>query len=223
MADTYTDNELRLLLPDYMNHSLSPELRAEVDRFLSRSPEAKTDLENLELMVQEIAVTEKDAPIDEAALERFITYAQINPLVRKAKVENKIPWWKSFGNSAWLKPAFAFAICVIVGQSAVIGLMANNGGVADDSIRSLTKDAATGRVRGPVLNVQIDPEAPLADVMSVIKSIDGTIIFGSPESTILYVEVPKNTQQAAQQKLKQSKIVLNVIEIPSADSKNPYQ
>lgn len=221
MINQLTDDDLAGMLPDYLNNNLAPELRVEVDVYLMRNPNATVALNNLKRMLDELQCQEASLPrIAEPGLEQFLAHANAHPLRRTAKAPTS--WWSRLAvvGSSWGKAAFALALMVIVGQSAIIAHLAQKGDDAVDTsgaTRSLTHDNVSGRKRGPVLNVEVAPDAPMTDVMAAVRDIDGNIVFGNGQGNILYIELGALSAKEATVRLKQSKLVLSIIEIPSFD------
>lgn len=221
MTNRYSDDELGGMLPDYLNNNLDPQSRLEVEQYLARNTGAAIELENLQLIFDELHRQDVSALAESApGLDRFLAYAGAHPLRRK---ETKRASWLvrlTAATSSWGRPAFAVALLVIVGQSAIIANLATTGSDRDGRpvlTRSLTQDVASGRKRGPVLNIEVARDAQISDVMAVIREIDGTIVFGNGEGNILYVELASLNPKDAADRLKQSKLILSVIEIPSPE------
>jgi anti-sigma factor RsiW len=217
MTNRYSDDELGGMLPDYLNNNLDPESRQEVERYIARNGQAATELENLRLILDELHRQEISAPgVLAPGLNGFLAHAKAHPLRRK---EIKPASWLTrlaALTTSWGQPAFAIALLVIVGQSVIIANLSTTGSDRDAPAltRSLTQDIATGRKRGPVLNIEVAREASVADLMAVVREIDGTIVFGNGEGNILYVELASLSPKDAAARLKQSKLILSVIEIP---------
>lgn len=221
MTNRYSDDELRLMLPDFVNNNLDPQSRFEVKQYIARNTGAATDLDNLQLIFDELHRQNVSAPPELAfGLDKFLAHAGAHPLQRKKPAYTSWLTRLAASTASWGRPAFVVALLVIVGQSAIIANLATTGSDRDDRpalTRSLTQDVATGRKRGAVLNIEVARDAPISDLMAVIREIDGTIVFGNGEGNILYVELASLDPKGAVVRLKQSKLILSVIEIPSPD------
>jgi hypothetical protein len=214
MAETMTDDDLQELLPDYLNNALAPEMRRQVDAYLARSPQARVNLDNLQRILSEMDRLEDGAPTpDEEGRRRFLAYAAANPLAPSAR---RPRWRWKWDSAAWIKPAFAMAAVVVLGQGVFIGHLLQKGDEKPgESSRSLNPDSAEPRARGPILSVQVAPDAPFADVVAAIRDVQGRIISGPGESTMLFVELSGVSAEEGIHRLKKSGLVLSVIEVPT--------
>lgn len=217
MSTPMSDEDLLALLPDYLNNALTADTRKAVEAYLARSSQARIELDNLQLILAEMDRIEEQTPqTDEEGRRRFLAYAKANPL---GLAPERQRWWRGWSTAGWLKPAFAMALMVIVGQGALIGHLIERKDEAETGAsRSLTPDTVAPRVRGPVLSVQVAPDAPFADVVAVILDVHGRIISGPVESTMLFVELSGMSADEASKRLKQSRLVLSVIEVPTTQA-----
>ena len=221
MRGRYSDEELSGMLHDYLTNNLDPSGRAEVVAYLARSSQAAIDLENLQLIMEELQRQENSAPPAAIpGLVQFLAHAKSHPLHRREK--KQASWLAQLAASMqlWGRPAFAIAMMVIVGQSVIIANLATPG-IEHENVpritRSLAQDSVNGRKRGSILNLEVIPNASFAALMAVLREVDGTVVFVNGEGNILYVELATSSAKDAIARLRKSKLVLSVIEIPPLD------
>lgn len=221
MTDRYCDEDLSGMLPDYLSNNLDPSARAEVTAYLARNTQATIDLENLRLIMDELHHQEISVPPAAVpGLQEFLAHATSHPLHRHGKKPASWLARLAIFTQSWGRPAFAVALMVIVGQSAIIANLAATGPEqynAPGLTRSLTQDGVTGRMRGPVLAVEIVPSASFAALMDVVRDVGGTIVLIKEEGNIMHVELAAPGTKDAIARLRQSKLVRSVTEIVSLD------
>jgi anti-sigma factor RsiW len=208
--------EIRYSLPDYLNNSLPAAEREQVARQLARDPHAQVDLANLDLILQEMDAIERMVPQpDDQGLEQFLAHARSNPLPRSPERTKNAPRFFS----GWLRPALGLALAIIVGQGVFIGHLIQEEPGNRSATRSLSTEQGSNAHARPLLSIHIAPEATFADVMAVIREVDGKVVYASGESNMLYVELAGTPVQEAKQRLKQSRLVVAVIEIPRGQTR----
>lgn len=174
MDDKQQDEALRQLLPWYVNGTLNPEERAQVEALLQRSAEAAGEVEVLRKLQDTIHTEEAETAPLELSWRRF----------QKTLPDNKQTSKPSF---PWPKVASVAAVMIIAVQFA---LLVNLPRPAD--VELLGGDAVQTRMAEGyrLLQVVFLEDANWQAVQALITSADGEIVAGPSALGILVVRIP---------------------------------
>ena len=195
--DGYNPSELPLLLPFYVNGTLSADEKARVEAALAADPDLRVELE----AVQRIAALVRRggaqlAPSDETgAPDRLLGLlsridAESGPATAGARRGGLFGRRPQAGRSeprttAWVwKPAFAAAAALAVVQLGVIAYQAKS----QNSYVSLSGPQTAPAVSSKRLFLRLSPTAKWSDVESLLSDANLTIV-GGPRAETLDVAI----------------------------------
>lgn len=207
---THDDEELRFLIPDYLNGNLEPKLRAELEECLERDEHARQDLtfwrDVLSKMEKDKA---KNIAIEPSGLQEFLAYTRAHPHTQ-AGVDAR-SWWGSLLHSGavWIKPAIALCTLVIAVQSVVIWRMTDYAAIdSGDQMRGLTP---THAMKADMLTIAFKPEATEQSIRQALIGSSAHIVDGPSGQLGDYrIAVPLGKAEEAATKLRASGLTLGV-------------
>ncbi len=204
---TYRPDELRELIPLYLNKRLSEKERQEFEEALNKYSELKRELmEFSEIKGSYKNIADEIPPLSDNLYERIITNIKSNPAMmssvpgRKGYIGQLQEFLKGFYDS----PRVAWGVAAVL--LAVILFLA----IAlprEDKFRTLTSEY-TVQGEGIRINVVFDKESKEKEIREVLTRVGATIINGpSPEG--LYTIYIKDTRdiETRLRTLKNTKII----------------
>lgn len=179
-----TDNDIKSLLPWYVNNTLSEHERIEVRQLLARSEEAREEEAFLRTLSRHVQ-SEVAAPVSELGWKR---------LQRDIRAEKKAParnWWK---------PGIAAAAMVMLALQ--VGLWVQQPAVDNDS-RLLSQDLQNLQDNYWLVQVEFKEDSQWQAVAELIGSIDGRVVDGPSSIGLLRIALPIDNKrfESAQQLL----------------------
>ena len=185
------------LLPWYVNGSISTEDRAWVDAYMKTNPDARSELAFYQSLQTRMR---QNAP----AVPATIGLDKAMRLIRGDQptfAEKVSAFFGGFG----MRPAVAFAaLALFTVQAGVIFTMVRQSNNDTDEIRALR---ATKVTEGPMLKLNIAPDAKEADIRFLLMSVGGDLAAGPGQLGDYYVRVPAGSEDAALKKLQGNPIV----------------
>ena len=152
MSDALHPDEL---LPWYANGTLPPEKRDEIAAHLRGCDRCRGELAFLAGLRERVKASAAATGPDEVGLER---------LLRETRRAPRVP------GIAWLRPALAAAVAVVVVQAALVAWLWTR--------EPLIEPLGGPRREGVVLQVRFDPAAPEARIRALLQKNDATLIDG---------------------------------------------
>jgi ferric-dicitrate binding protein FerR (iron transport regulator) len=185
------------LLPWYVNGTASAEDRAWVERYLEQHPQERSELawyQSLQTRLQEAA----------PAVPETIGLAKTLKLIRGDQpsfAERVSAFFANLG----MRPAAAMAVFAVVAVQgvAIVNLL----GEAKDDATEIRALRATQVKEGPLLKLNLAPEAKEADIRLLLVSIDGQLVGGPGQLGDYYVRVPAGQEAQVLERLKAQPIV----------------
>ncbi len=191
MNEKREDNEMisaqdiELMLPWYVNGTLSADERAQVDRYMRENPDMARQLD-LVREEMDVTISENEAlnPARSGALDRLLTRidADDGPQREKDGGVAQYGWlsgWLSAFNAPALRLAAVGAAVVIIAQAVVIGSLTTGGD------RPTTYETASGPsavedvvTDGTRLLVAFADTATAAQITTLLSEIEATVISG---------------------------------------------
>lgn len=191
-------------LPWYVNGTLGAPERAEVDRYLAEHPQARAELDwhqSLQLRVRETA----------PAVPETIGLARTMQLIRGDQPTLAERFQAFFGNFG-MRPSLALAgLALFAVQSGVILNLLYGARDDESQIRALH---ATQVEEGPLLKLNLAPDAKELDIRLMLASVQGQLAGGPGQLGDYYVRVPAGTEQAALARLQSNPIVQSAVLSP---------
>ena len=157
MTDTQSpgrDPDLELLLPWYVNGTLSEEEHRRVEVYLETSPDARSEVAFLRALRRQVKEERADTTPGELGLKR---------IQRRIAQEHR----SARPSAAWWRPAAIAAALVILVQSAV--LIETWQGVGT------VMPAGGNRPAGAILQVTFAPDATEQEIRELLQAIDGSL------------------------------------------------
>jgi len=185
------------LLPWYVNGSISDEDRAWVDAYMKTTPDARSELAFYQSLQTRMR---QNAP----AVPATIGLDKAMRLIRGDQptfAEKISAFFGGFG----MRPAVAFAaLALFTVQAGVIFTMVRQSNNDTEEIRALR---ATKVTEGPMLKLNIAPDAKEADIRFLLMSVGGDLAAGPGQLGDYYVRVPSAQVTAMLDKVRASPIV----------------
>jgi anti-sigma factor RsiW len=168
------------LLPWYLNGSLSPGERAEVEAWLHENPEGEAELELLRRMQDQVVVEAESVSPGELGLKR---------LKRGIRQETKAEIPRKQLLPVWWRPMMAAALAVIVVQGLLLAGLGQQG--IDPGIRPLSAPAYAE----PLLQVRFRPEATESRIREVLLNADAVLVDGPSAAGIYRLRASDGSQE----------------------------
>ncbi|MGL4234362.1 MAG: anti-sigma factor family protein [Casimicrobium sp.] len=209
------NEHIEQLLPWYVNGTLNPRERAEVERYLADHPEARADAQVL--AKASLAMKASVAHIPETiGLDRALSAIRTETAQRgsKTQTQGKRPsatqtgWLGALGSwlgTSWVQPAFAMALVVIGAQSFVLF---NKGGDEAMLMRGAPATAGDAFAKDRAfLRVAFKPTATEGEIRVVLSGANASFYTGPNDAGEYVLSVVNNDAARALELLKASNIV----------------
>jgi len=204
---------VRELLPWYVNETLGPEERAEVERILAQSESLRAEAAWLGAVRSEFSKNaaapiqpERAAGAEQAGLESLLALTraerqgQVSVLPGRAPADAGL-WVR------WGKPVLAIAAALVLAQAVVIVQMARSG-AGSGAIVPASGDAGAGA--GAQLQVIFHETASEKDMRAALTAADVEIVGGPGQLGVYKVRVATDKADAALASLRQNRAVESV-------------
>jgi len=196
---TENDAHVSETLPWYVNGTLAPERRTQVDGHLRGCARCRAELEWLMRLRVDVQGS-MPAPQGDLGLSRFLD--------RIASESNVVPLRRP-ARPRWMLPAMALAAGILVAQGIVIGVMVHE--------RSQTLQTLSGppAARGTLLQVTFVPTATEAQIRGAVTAAGAEIVAGPGALGIYTLSVAPERLGAATRSLEEARgIVASVSRAP---------
>lgn len=192
------ENRFSELLPWYVNGTIGAEDRAWLESHVAANPEAKAELDfyrSLQSRMQESA----------PAVPATIGLAKVLHLIQGDRPTLAERARAFFFGEGGLRPALALAGLAVVAVQA--GFIFSLSREAEDDAAAIRALRAQPVAEGPLLKLNLAPDAKEADLRFLLLSVQGSLAGGPGQLGDYYVRVPAGKEAAALDKLKASPIV----------------
>jgi anti-sigma-K factor RskA len=181
---TYNAHEFRYMIPSYLNGTLSPKKRRELEDYLNKHPESQHEmLEFSEIKSFYDDKKKEFLPPSDAVYWRIMSNIRAETKPKPASILWQ--FWtqvKGFSRPLFTSPRVAWAVVAV--QVAVILAMALTL-PQDNRFKTLSLESAT-RGNGSIINIVFDQESTEGEIRDILNSMEATIING-PSFEGLYV------------------------------------
>jgi hypothetical protein len=203
---TYSLEELKGLVPLYLNDRLSEKERKEFEAGLSQYPELKLELKEFSEIKEIYKEIEKDVPLPSDALYQRVL-KNIQPQIRLSlvpgkksyleKIQDFLKWFFNSPRLSWGIVAVQLAIILLLLATLP----------REDGFRTLTsRQPLPGE--GTKINVIFVQEAKEKEIRKVLGKIGATIVLGPSVEGLYIIEVQDNQDvERALKSLKKTGIV----------------
>ena len=215
-------DETTLNLPWYVNGSLDETMRADTARRVRSEPALRNEL----LFWEELAVVQsRSVPVaEDIALQRTLEriLRDSKPKSAQAKAVTATGWFGRWRTQpgAWLKPALACALLVVIAQS--VTLVQRNGSESAPmrgATSAVTTSAATLSADTALLRVVFDPATTEGEIRLLVAAQDAWIVGGPGVGGEYYLAVPQQRVIAATDALRAAtavRVVAGVDTLPQS-------
>jgi len=192
------DDDVKTLLPWYVNGTLDDTEKQAVEAYLANSEEGRDEVQWLKNLQSTIAAeSDIQAPTELGFKRLQKTIASEQSVQQTPSISPK--------QDNWWKPAFAVAATLII--SLQIGIVTNID--QDTTTELLSGDDTALMAEQVVIQVQFSPEATWQEINTLVNAIDGQIIAGPSAIGLCKIAIDKNSNaQAIEQQLANSSIVI---------------
>lgn len=190
------DEDVKTLLPWYVNGTLDEQEKLAVEAYLEHSQEGRDEvkwLQNLQATMQTESEVTAPTELGFRRLQKAIAAEeQVTQLQTPSKQDN---WWK---------PAFAVAATLII--SLQIGIVSNTG--KDPATELLSGNDTVMMSEQVIIQVQFKADAQWQDINNLVNAIDGQIISGPSAIGLCKIAIDKTVySQSVMDQLQSSAIV----------------
>ena len=203
---SYSDSELRALLPWYINHTLGGEVQEEIRRYAARSGAVAGELAWLGRLREHVRQTrvETDTRPADVGLQKLMALVEAEKtgkLLRfRPRVKERVAAWSQTPGRYFVPLGLAAAL--VLAQAAVIAVLLDG---RNDSLAPLSGHSAA---TGPVIQLTFRPEATEAQIRAVVASVRGDIISGPGALGVYSIRVPEGQARAALDRLNTGRAVV---------------
>lgn len=188
----HNEQELRELLPWYVNHTLDAATRSEIDLLAGRSPLLRSELAWLRRLRGQIQLSRLEAEQrpPEAGLDTLMALVQAERSGKLVGLRGRCGAWLAAPRRFPVPVGLAAA--VVLAQAAVIGALLV--GPPQQSLAPLSGEAAAG---GDLLQLTFKPRATEAQIRVLLAGLQAEIVSGPGALGVYTVRVPEGKGQAA--------------------------
>lgn len=210
---THSDQELRVLLPWYVNGTLDPSTRNEVELRLHRSPDWRSEVLWLTLLrsqIRDLTQVECSPRATDAGLDTVMALIQGEASGRIIPMRKST--WAWVGAARKLPLSLGIAAALVLSQAVIIGALLNT--PAPDA---LTPMSGSGPLAGGhMLQITFKPLATEGEIRALLSGVQGEIVAGPGALGVYTVRVPDQQGQQALQRLRSDASVIDsVVLLPS--------
>lgn len=193
-------DEVELLLPWYVNGTLSEDDTARVENFLATTNEFDTQIATLrEDQAEAIAANEAIRGPGPGALDRLMAEIVSEDAANPSRASSAAGIFASIG--AWLRNlspnhlglAAAAAALVIFAQAGFLG-----SGLLDRGATYQTVSGDGASAAGVVLLIEFKPDANIATIAEFLENTDARVVSGPENGTIFKVRIGENKLDQSQ-------------------------
>jgi len=200
------------LLPWYVNGTLEATQREWVEQYARAHADAADELKStLRFSAKLHEEVEASIPSD-TGLNHLMARIRENKNGKRPSVgvmSRMSNWLRMFFDDFHFSPGFALAATIMVVQAGVIGMLVmkqpklSPGGEDYSTYRSVGEEKKIG----PLLKINIKPDAREQDIRLLLVSIGGKLVGGPGQLGDYYVQVATQTLDEATEKLKHSNLI----------------
>ena len=184
MKDDFETN-----LPWYVNGTLDPEERADMERYLAEHPDAVAKLDWYREFSEHVRKAWKPDVIEVSGLERMLRAIHASAQPAGPSLWEKI-WATLDGIGITPRVAGAAAIVVITLQAGLIGVMQRQ--LSDiESVQTENRSTAVNAKIGPFIRISFRPDTKEFDIRMLFVGLGATYVGGPSQLGDYYVYVPR--------------------------------
>jgi len=176
------DDDIKKLLPWYVNGTLSEQEQVLVRDLLDRDEHARKEIDFLRALSSKVQ-SEEITPPSELGWRR---------LQRDIKITNRQPVHTEGAKANWWKPGIATAAAIVMALQ--VGILMQQP-FTDTSTRLLGQNQTTIQENHWLIQIEFRDESQWQEIVSLIHGIDGTVVNGPSSIGLLRISVPKNNSQ----------------------------
>jgi hypothetical protein len=182
----HSEQELRELLPGYVNHTLDAAARNEIDLLVGRSPLVRSELAWLRRLRGQIQLSrlEADHRPPDAGLDTLLALVRAERSGKLVQLRTRCGAWLA-APRRFSVPA-GLAAAVVLAQAAVIGALLV--GPPPQSLAPLSGEAVAG---GELLQVTFKPRATEAQIRGLLAGLQAEIVSGPGALGVYTLRVPE--------------------------------
>lgn len=221
-------------LPWYVNNTLNPSDRQKMDTFLAKHPEAMQQVQFWQRMSETMQRRAERVPSDIGLAKTLArieqTQAQTQAQTTKLASARSNPsesWLHRLLGGNWMKPALAFSVAVIVGQSVLLVQQKTPEPLYRGSTPISTttpaasdpaaKSAASARLGAEYvyLRVIFRPNATEGEIRLLLASENAWVAGGPGQSGEYYLRLSPDKVQSAEEAIRASGLVTEIAPVAS--------
>lgn len=207
-----TPDELRALLPWYVNGTLDITARRALDQEMAQSPALRSELAWLRLVrsqIREQSQVDVKQRSESAGLDTLMALVLGEQSARVLPLPSRISRWVEGARRFPLSMGIAAA--VVLTQAVIIGTLLDQ--PDPDPLRTLSGGTAAG---GQLLQVTFKPLATETQIRALLSSVQGEIVSGPGALGVYVVRVPDRQGAVALEKLRSDRTTVDsVVLLPS--------
>jgi anti-sigma-K factor RskA len=203
---TYNAHGLKYMIPAYLNGTLSPKKRRELEDYLHKNPESQHEMVEFSEITSFYDDKKKEFfPPSDAVYRRIMSNIRAETKPKPAAILWQ--FWtqvKGFSRPLFTSPRVAWAVVAV--QLAVILAMALTL-PQDNRFKTLSLESAT-RGNGSIINIVFDQESTEGEIRHILNSIEATIVDGPSMEGLYVIRVQKGREmEETLQELRKTKPV----------------
>jgi hypothetical protein len=203
---TYSHKELRDMLPWYVNGTLEPGARQELEFQLEQSPQLRDELLWLRVLrsqMQEQKQAQVGSRSDNAGLDTLMALVHAEQSGKVSPIRKRFGEWVAATRRLPITAGFAAAL--VLSQAVIIGSLMDR--PAPDAMEPLS--GGTMAAGGQLLQITFKPQATEAQIRTLLSSVQADIVAGPGALGIYTVRVPDKQGEQALQHLRKDMAVVD--------------
>ena len=204
MTEKIADNDIRLLIPWYLNGTLSEEENKKVEEFLAGTPSSNEEIETYNLIRSAVIradevvgeeITTQFAEMEQSIMQRIDSASESKELREEAVKDSFMDKIGQFLQTFTL-PAMnpvPIAAVLVIQFALIVGLVSKLYFEEPDKYTTLS-GSGTVEISGPKILVAFEDTATEKEIRDILFNIDATIIDGPKANGvyILAIDDPEN-------------------------------
>jgi hypothetical protein len=199
----HSEEELRELLPWYVNHTLDAAASEEIDMLVERSPLVRGELAWLRQLRGQIQLArlEADRRLPDAGLDTLMAMIHGENSGKVVRLRGRVNAWLA-APRRFSVPA-GLAAAAVLAQAAVIGALLLR--PAPESLAPLSGEAPAG---GQLLQVTFKPRATEAQIRGLLARVQAEVVSGPGALGVYTLRVPEGQGPSALAGLRKDRAII---------------
>lgn len=201
------DHELRALLPWYVNGTLEPTARRELEQQLEQSPALRSEiawLRRVRSQVQESARAELQQRSPDAGLDTLMALVHAEQSGKVTPLRKRMGHWMAATRR--LPLSMGIAAAVVLSQAVIIRALLDK--PAPDHLGTLSGGTVAS---GQTLQITFNPAATESQIRALLSSVQGEIVAGPGALGVYAVRVPDSQGPSALATLRGARTVVDSV------------